>query len=95
VSDLEVRTEDLRAAGANLLAVHREFSDASKIVEIGADAVAHSRLRERLRAFADNWDDNRQEMCESINGLGKAAQDAARVYEEIERELVRALRGEG
>jgi hypothetical protein len=90
VSDLKVSTADLRAAGAYLLAVYREFSAAGKIADTGAEAVAHDRLRD----FAANWDDRRDEICASINGLGEAAEAAAEVYEEIERELVRALRGE-
>jgi hypothetical protein len=94
VSDLKVSTADLRAAGAYLLAVYREFSAAGKIADTGAEAVAHDRLRDRLRDFAANWDDRRDEICASINGLGEAAEAAAEVYEEIERELVRALRGE-
>ncbi len=43
--------------------------------------------------FAE-WDDRRDEICHAIEGLGDAAVGAAEFYEEIEHELVRALRGE-
>ncbi len=94
-TDLKLNTADLRAAGEDLLAVYREFSNAGPIAEAAADAIAHGRHRDRLREFADNWDDRGEQICDSINGLGEAAHEAAKVYEEIELELVRSLRGDG
>lgn len=90
---VRVRTGDLRTAGESLLACHREFRGAQDVADRGAEAIAHRRLAEALRTFASEWDDKRDQICRAIEGLGDAAQAAAEVYEEIEHELVSALRG--
>lgn len=90
---VRVRTGDLRTAGESLLACYREFQSAQSVAERGAEAVAHHGLADALRTFASEWDDRRDEICHAIEGLGDAATSAAEVYEEIERELVSALRG--
>ncbi|WP_040338219.1 hypothetical protein [Candidatus Blastococcus massiliensis] len=94
MSDLRVVTEDLRRAGESLLTCYEEFRSAQDTADRGAEAVEHARLADALREFAAEWDDRRDEICHAIEGLGDAAVGAAEVYEEIERELVRALRGE-
>jgi hypothetical protein len=91
---LTVVTEDLRLAGESLLVCYEEFRSAQDVADRGAEAVEHPRLSDALREFAAEWDDRRDEICHAIEGLGEAAAGAAEVYEEIERELVRALRGE-
>jgi hypothetical protein len=91
---LAVVTEELRLAGESLLVCHDEFRSAQDVADRGADAVEHPGLADALRGFAAEWDDRRDEICHAIEGLGDAAVGAAEVHEEIERELVRALRGE-
>ena len=91
---VRVGTEDLRLAGESLLVCYEEFRSAQDVADRGAEAVEHPRLADALREFAAEWDDRRDEICHAIEGLGEAAVGAAEVYEEIERELVRALRGE-
>jgi len=94
VSDgLEVDTSVLLAAGRSLVVVHREFQDARNTADVGSDVIAHDRLRDRLHDFATSWDKKRDEMATMIEGLGRAAEDAATVYERIETELVAALAG--
>jgi hypothetical protein len=93
-SRVKVVTEDLRLAGESLLVCYEEFRSAQDIADRGAEAVEDPRLADALREFASEWDDRRDEICHAIEGLGDAAVGAAEVYEEIERELVRALRGE-
>jgi hypothetical protein len=92
---LSVVTEDLRLAGESLLACYEEFRSAQDIADRGAGSIEHPGLADAVREFAAEWDDRRDEICHAIEGLGDAAVNAAEVYEEIERELVRALRGEG
>lgn len=90
---VRVRTGDLRTAGESLLACYQEFRSAQQLAERGAEAVAHPRLADALGTFASEWDDRRDEICHAIEGLGDAATNAAEVYEEIEHQLVSALRG--
>ena len=90
---VRVRTGDLRTAGESLLACYQQFGAAQQVADRGADAVAHRGLADALRTFASEWDDRRDEICHAIEGLGDAATAAAEVYEEIEGELVSALRG--
>ena len=91
---LTVITEELRTAGESLLVCYEEFRSAQDTADRGTEAVEHPRLADALHEFAAEWDDRRDEICFAIEGLGDAAVAAAEVYEEIERELVRALRGE-
>ncbi|MGY1723576.1 hypothetical protein [Blastococcus sp. SYSU DS0533] len=91
---LEVETAVLRDAGRALLVVHGELDGARDTADVDGGVIAHDRLRERLRQFGSGWDRRRTEMAGLIAGLGRAAQDAADVYERIETELVAALAGE-
>lgn len=95
MSDLRVDTSDLREAGAGLRLVATEFDNAERITDDYAALVGHPVLAQRLHEFSGNWDDRRGEMLESIRGLAQVAAEAGETYEEIERELVRALTGEG
>lgn len=88
---LKVDTGDLRTAGTSLRSVATEFSGAGDIADGYADAVGHGGLAERLRDFADEWDDRRAEMTESIAALAEVASKAGELYDEIESELVRCL----
>lgn len=90
---VQVRTADLRTAGESLLACYQDFQAAQQVADQGAEAVAHPRLADALRTFASEWNDRRDEICQAIQGLGEAASGAAEVYEEIEAQLVSALRG--
>jgi hypothetical protein len=91
MSDLTVSTADLRAAGSNLRYVATEFEHAERITEDYGSMVGHRRLASRLEDFAGNWDDTRNEMLESIKTLAEVATKAGEMYEELEREFVKAL----
>ncbi|TYP83652.1 hypothetical protein [Blastococcus xanthinilyticus] len=91
---LEVETSVLHDAGRALVVVYQEFEGARDTADVGSDVIAHARLRDRLAEFATSWDGRRIEMAGMIEGLGKAAEDAADVYERIETELVAVLAGE-
>jgi hypothetical protein len=88
-----VCTTDLHATGQALLTCYQEFKDAEKTANRGAEAIEHPGLADALRTFASEWDDRRDEILHAIEGLGDAAVEAGKMYEEIERELVSALQG--
>lgn len=93
--DLRVRTRDLAATGDALRLLAGELSGAERLVDDHRRAVGHDLLVRRLEEFQGNWDDRRQDLVASIEGLGDAARAAADGFEEIERGLVAALEGRG
>lgn len=93
MGDLELDTAVLDECGRSLRHVQQELQHAQTIADNYAATIGHSRLADRLRDFAGNWDDTRGEMLESIKGLGDAARGIADSFEDIEKHLVAALEG--
>ena len=83
----------LLAAGRSLRAVYGELDGARDTADVGIDVIAHRGLRDRVHDFGSGWDAARTKLTTAIEGLGKAAEDAAELYERIEAELVGALAG--
>lgn len=92
--DLEVDTAVLIDAGSSLRVVAAEFEHADNNSESAADAVGHNDLADRVREFADNWDIRRGEMMQKIATLAEAASQAGESFEQLDRDLAAALRGE-
>jgi hypothetical protein len=93
MGDLELDTRDLEECGRSLRHVQQELQHAQAVADNYAATIGHPRLADRLRDFAGNWDDTREEMLESIKGLGDAAKGIADAFEDIEAHLVAALEG--
>jgi len=93
MADLELDTTALREAGNSLRLVQQELDHAQTIADNYAATIGHPDLADRLRDFAGNWDDTRDELLESIKSLGDSARGIADSFEQIETELVRALEG--
>ncbi|HLR93675.1 MAG TPA: hypothetical protein VK053_04055 [Jiangellaceae bacterium] len=92
--DLKLDTGELRETGSALRVIATEFENANANSDTAADAVGHSRLADRVREFAHNWDDTRGDMVEGIGVLADSATGVGEAFEEIETELVAALKGE-
>jgi hypothetical protein len=93
MGDLELDTAALDECGRSLRLVQQELQHAQAIADDYAATVGHSRLADRLHDFAGNWDDTRDEMLDSITGLGDAARGIGNAFEDIETHLVAALEG--
>jgi len=93
VADLNIDTAVLREAGAQLRIVATEFVHANVRSDDVAEAVGHDRLAERIRDFAHNWDDKREQMVEGVGQLAEIASGVGEVFEQVETEFVKALEG--
>lgn len=94
MADLSVDTAVLIESGHALRAVASEFEHADDNSEDAADAVGHPDLADRVREFADNWRIRRGEMVQKIATLGEAASTTGETFEQLDRDLAAALRGE-
>lgn len=88
---LQVQTDVLREAGFALSAVLGELEAAPELTDPGSDVIAHRALRDQLQHVGSGWRRARTETIASIDGLGKAAVDAAETYERLDTELARWL----
>lgn len=89
---LSLNTAELQDTGTALRQVAEEFTNASDNSTTIGDAVGHDELRSRIDEFISNWDDKRDEMVESIDGLGDVAEGIGDAFEEIETELAKTLK---
>ena len=93
MTDLDIDTAVLTDAGGQLRLVATEFVHANVRSDDVADAVGHGQLAERIREFAHNWDDKREQMVESVGQLAEIACGVGEVFERLETEFVKALEG--
>jgi hypothetical protein len=93
MGDLELDTTVLDECGQSLRLVEQELEHAQTIADNYAATIGHPKLADRLHDFAGNWDDTRDEMLDSIKGLGDAARGIGKSFEDIETHLVAALEG--
>lgn len=93
MSDLRIDTEQVRAVGSGLTRIAAEFADANVGSDRIAEAVGHAGLADAVRSFAHSWDDTREDMTESIKGLGEATSAIADIFEQADGELAAAMDG--
>jgi hypothetical protein len=95
MADLKLDTDFLRELGRDLHTIASEFEHANARSDYVGDAVGHSGLSDHIHDFAHNWDDRRKKMMGNIEKLGQSAQAVGEAFDQVEDELVKALRGEG
>lgn len=91
--DLKIDLESVRAVGTDLGRIATEFESASVRSDRIAEATGHDGLAEAVRSFAHSWDDTREDMLESVRGLGEATSAIADVFEQTDAELAAAMAG--
>jgi len=94
MADLRLDTDELKETGAALKLLAVELREAQDIVEEYASAVGHRRLADQLDEMQGSWDDRRNDLRDSIDGLGDIVEEAGAAFDDIERHLVAALKGE-
>ena len=90
-SDFRVDTEVLRSTGAQLRDIVDALKGAKDDAATLAGHVGHGGLAGKVREFADNWQSRRQEMLETIGGLGEVSEGVGIAFEEWDSELARAI----
>ncbi|MPV37180.1 hypothetical protein [Georgenia subflava] len=91
MADIDVDTELLRATGRQLGDIVETLKGAKEDAADLAAHVGHGGLADRVRDFADNWQSRRQEMVETIAGLGSVSENVGIAFEEWDSELARAI----
>ncbi|WP_454085212.1 hypothetical protein [Georgenia sp. Marseille-Q6866] len=89
--DVQVDTELLKEAGAQLRNVVETFTYAKDDAHALADHVGHGGLAKRVRNFADNWQSRRQDMLETIGTLGDVSEGVGIAFDEWDAQLARAV----
>ncbi|MCR2799925.1 MULTISPECIES: hypothetical protein [unclassified Microbacterium] len=89
--DLKIDLEQVRAVGTDLGRIAREFESANVRSDRIAEATGHDGLADAVRSFAHSWDDTREDMLESVRGLGEATTAIADVFAETDVELASAI----
>jgi hypothetical protein len=92
--DLVVQTGFLLDLGHDLRAVALEFEHANAHSDDAGHAVGHGDLADHIHDFAHNWDDRRKKMMGNIQKLGESAVGVGEAFEQVENDLVKALKGE-
>lgn len=93
MADLRIDTERVRSVGTGLARIANEFANANVRSDRIAEAVGHDGLADAVRSFAHAWDDTREDMTESIKGLGEATSAIADIFEQADQELAAAMDG--
>ncbi|MEK8171327.1 putative T7SS-secreted protein [Streptomyces sp. M19] len=72
--------------------IHREFDKHGNPADEYNDAIGHGGLKDSFEEFGDTWKKTRKKLMEEIKTLAEATKTAAQQYEEIDKELAKALR---
>jgi chaperonin cofactor prefoldin len=91
VSDLILDLQRLDQLHSDLQAVIAEFKDASEFSHDVADATGDDHLADKVRDFADRWNDKRKNMTESVENLQKAIAAITDNFSKVDQGLAKAL----
>lgn len=91
---LQLDTTQLRDLGTSVRTIADEFTYADERSDELANAICHDDLASAVREFADNWDDRRLEIVDSIAGLAEACTGVGEEFEALDAEFASALLGE-
>lgn len=87
-ADLDV----IKEMGTGLNNVRKAFERLGKLTGKYGDDFGHRDLAATFEDFAGNWEIKREKLTEEVKALAKLANDAAKVYEEIDHALAEAIR---
>jgi hypothetical protein len=75
-----------------LTKIHTAFKSISKLNERYADDIGDGDLTDALGDFADNWGKSREKLMGDIDRMAQIAKAAVKAYDDIDRQLAKALR---
>ncbi|MDL9978207.1 hypothetical protein [Microbacterium candidum] len=91
MSDLILDLQRLDQLHRDLQAVIDEFKNASDFSHDVAHATGDDHLADKVRDFADRWNDKRKNMTESVEGLQKAVGAITENFTKVDQGLAKAL----
>lgn len=87
MSDIRITYAQLDGAVSHLDAVARQFAATDATSEAAAAAVGHDGLADRIREFADCWDDSRERFQEAAERLADAVGEIAAAFRAADARL--------
>ncbi|MGP3951635.1 hypothetical protein [Streptomyces sp. 7N604] len=89
---LRANTGLIEECSRSLKIIHREFKNHSNPADDYGDALGNAELRDVFDEFSDTWKKTRKKLMDEIKTLAEATATAAEKYDEVDRELEKALR---
>ena len=88
---IKVSIADLNELATQLARLKEEFEGASDIVGGFSSVLGSKDVEGSMHNFATNWSIHRKDLCGAIEGLGKTADGAAKLYDGVDTHLAAAL----
>ncbi|MEU9735711.1 hypothetical protein [Streptomyces sp. NPDC048002] len=85
----------IREMGNGLGRVKKAFDGLEKLGGKYGDDFGHGDLADKFEDFAGSWEINRGKLAEEVEALAKIAKTAAKVYDDVDRELAEAIETAG
>lgn len=92
MTDLSYDLAAIQSLGSELLTIADVMNGNSAVVQYDEPDVGHERVHSALEEFADNWDDKREQLTESLKAVGGMALQAADVLKEADDALAAEVR---
>ncbi|ARJ05675.1 hypothetical protein GCM10010988_07920 [Cnuibacter physcomitrellae] len=93
--DLLVDTDTLRSLDEALKLIVATLDGAEGMSRSTADASGNGELAGRLIDFADDWEDNREDMLDAVRTVSDAIHFISEGFEMLDQDLVQKLLGNG
>ncbi|MEU0462278.1 hypothetical protein [Micrococcus luteus] len=90
MSDLTVDFELLKTSAKQLGVIRHEFKELNDWKDDIMSAVGASDLKDAMRDFIDNWDDNRKRLVESLEEVGKMVEGTRDAFKSLDDELAKS-----
>ncbi|WP_326754168.1 hypothetical protein OHB56_24490 [Streptomyces sp. NBC_01635] len=83
----------IKEMGTGFNSVRKAFERLEKLTGKCGDDFGHRDLAGTFEDFVGSWEINREKLTDEVKALAKLANDAAKVYEDIDHALAGAIRG--
>lgn len=92
MSDLQYSVSALDTLGSDLASLADDLRNDGRLGDVDRDDVAVQRVADALADFADDWDDNREELANNVENVGSLASEAAATLSQADQDLAAKAR---
>jgi flagellar biosynthesis chaperone FliJ len=92
MSDLVVDFTLLNTSVKQLAAIQDEFRNLDEWKEDITSVVGASELKDAMKEFIDNWDNNREKLLESLETVGKMVEETRNAFRGLDYKLANSGR---